>query len=132
MGCWCQNSKHSCPISGLLNSSCAPVWCCSTHTCLIDNVLMDAMGIVTGCLRPTPTDHLPIFRGIQPAELRRLEAKLSLAYCEILDSDHILYGCLSGFSDAFQRDYDLDARSCRTLLNTPCQTWPQRFAVEEL
>ena len=36
---------------------CAPVWCRSAYTRLIDNVLNDALRIVTGCLRPTPTDH---------------------------------------------------------------------------
>ena len=34
---------------------CAPVWCRSAHTRLIDSVLNDALRIVTGCLRPTPT-----------------------------------------------------------------------------
>jgi len=34
--------------------------------------------IVTGCLRPTPADNLPILAGIQPAELRRRGATLSL------------------------------------------------------
>ena len=43
---------------------CAPVWCCSAHTCLIDSVLNDALSIVTGCLRPTPTDHLSVLSGI--------------------------------------------------------------------
>ena len=81
---------------------CAPVWCRSTHTRLIDSVLDDALRIVTGCLRPTPTDHLPALSGIQPAELRRLGATLSLAYRKSLDSDHILYGLLSGSSDTRQ------------------------------
>ena len=76
---------------------CAPVWCHSSHTRLIDNVLNDALRIVTGCLRPTPTNHLPILSGIQPAELRRLGATLSLAYRGSLDPDHILYNLLSRF-----------------------------------
>ena len=59
---------------------CAPVWYCSAHTGLIDNVLNDALRIVTGCLRPTPTDHLPVLSSIQPAELRRMGATLSLAH----------------------------------------------------
>ena len=59
---------------------CAPVWCRSAHTRLIDSVLNDALRIVTGCLRPTPTDHLPILSSIQPAELRRMGATLSLAH----------------------------------------------------
>ena len=58
-------------------------------TRLIDSVLNDALRIVTGCLRPTPTDHLPVLSGIQPAELRRLGATLSLAYRGSLDPDHI-------------------------------------------
>ena len=78
---------------------CAPVWCRSAHTCLIHSVLNDALRIVTGCLRPTPTDHLPALSGIQPAELRRLGATLSLAHRGSLDPDRIFYSLLSGSSD---------------------------------
>ena len=83
---------------------CTPVWCRSAHTCLIDSVLNDALHIVTRCLclRPTPTDHLPILSGIQPAELRRMGATLSLAHRGSLDPDHILYGLLIGSSDTRQ------------------------------
>ena len=80
----------------------APVWCCSAHTCLINNVLNDTLRIVTGCLCPTPTDHLPVLSGIQPAELCRMGATLSLAHCGSLDPDHILYCFLSGSSDTCQ------------------------------
>ena len=66
---------------------CAPVWCRSTHTCLIDSILNDALRIVTGCLRPTPTEDLPALAGIQPAELRRLGATLFLANRAIHDPD---------------------------------------------
>ena len=81
---------------------CAPVWCRSAHTRLIDSVLNDALHIVTGCLHPTPTDHLPVLSGIQPAELCRLGATLSLAHLGSLDPDHILHGLLSGSSDTGQ------------------------------
>ena len=81
---------------------CAPVWCRSAHTCLIDSVVNDTLRIVTECLRPTPTDHLPVLSGIQPAELRRMRATLSLAYRGSLDPDHILHGFLSRFSDTRQ------------------------------
>ena len=81
---------------------CAPVWCRNAHTRLIDSVLNDALRIVTGCLRPTPTDHLPVLSGIQPAELRRLGATLSLAHRGSLVPDHILHGLLSGSSDTGQ------------------------------
>ena len=62
---------------------CASVWCCSAHTRLIDSVLNDALRIVTGCLRPTPTDRLPVLSGIQPAELFRMGATLSLAHVDL-------------------------------------------------
>ena len=78
---------------------CVPVWCLSAYIRLIDSVLNDALRMVTGCLRPTPTDHLPVLSGIQPAELRRMGATLSLAYRGSLDPNDILYGLLSGPSD---------------------------------
>ena len=81
---------------------CTTVWCRSAHTRLIDSVLNDALRRVTGCLRLTPMDHLPVLSGIQPAELRRMGATLSLAYRGSLDPDHILYGLLSTSSDTFQ------------------------------
>ena len=92
-------------ILSLVNSTaeyCAPVWCRSAHTRLIDSVLNDALRLITGCLRPTPTDHLPLLSGIQPAELRRMGSILSLALRGSLDPDHISYGLLSGSSDTRQ------------------------------
>ena len=78
-----------------ISEYCAPVWCRSAHTRLIDSVLNNALRIVTECLRPTPTDHLPVLSGIQPAELRRMGVTLSLAHRGSLDPDHIWYGLLS-------------------------------------
>ena len=43
---------------------CAPAWCRSAHTRIIGSLLNDAMRIVTGCLRHTPKDYLPILAGI--------------------------------------------------------------------
>ena len=81
---------------------CAPVWFRSVHTRLIDSVLSDALRIVTGCLRPTTTNHLPVLSGIQPAEFRRLGATFCLGYRLSLDPNHILYGLLSGSSNTRQ------------------------------
>ena len=58
---------------------CAPVWSRSAHTRLIDKLINDALRLVTGCLRPTPTDDLFVLSGITPSELRRKRATLSLA-----------------------------------------------------
>ena len=46
--------------------------------------------IVSGCLRPTPTDYLPILANIQPAELRQQRATFSLAYRSVMKSNHLL------------------------------------------
>ena len=70
---------------------CAPAWCRSAHTRLIDSVLHDALRIDTGCLRPTPMDNLSVLSGIQPAELRRQGATLPLANRTSLDLGHILH-----------------------------------------
>ena len=93
---WCR-SAHTrllrTPALSLVYSTaeyCAPVWCRSAHTRLIDSVLNDALRIVTGCLRPTPTDYLLILAGIQPAELRRRGATLSLANRATFNPDHSL------------------------------------------
>ena len=74
---------------------CVPAWCRSAHTRLIDSDLNDTLRIATGCLRPTPTDNLPVLSGIQPTELRRLGATLSLANRSSLDPGHILHGQLT-------------------------------------
>ena len=98
----------------------APVWCCSAHTRLIDGVLNDALRIVTGCLYPTSTDHLPVLSGIQPAEIRQLGATLSLAHRGSLEPDHIFYGLLSGSSDIRQvrlRSRRLFVPAARNLLD---------------
>jgi len=58
---------------------CAPVCCRSGHTRLADPVINDALRIVTRCLCPTPADNLPVRARIQPSEIRRKGAALSLA-----------------------------------------------------
>ena len=82
---------------------CEPVWCRNTYIRLIDNILNDALRIVTGCLRPTPTEDLPVLAGMKPAELRRLGTTLSLANRAIHDPDHVLHGQLVGQQDAQMR-----------------------------
>ena len=69
---------------------CAPVWSCSAHTHLLDRPINDALRMVTGCLKPTPTEYLPVLSGIPPAELRRKAATLSLE-SQSLEPGHTLY-----------------------------------------
>ena len=97
-----QVSRH-CAFLFLVYSTaeyCAPVWSRSAHIHLIDSILNDALRIVTGCLRPTPTEDLLLLVGIQPPELRRLGATLSLPNRAIHDPDHVLHEQLVGQEDA--------------------------------
>jgi len=71
----------------------SPVWCRSSHTRLIDPAINDALRIVTRCLRPKPADNLPILAGIQPVELRRNGATLSLAR-RAMEPGHLLHSAL--------------------------------------
>ena len=72
----------------------ASVWCCSAHTHLIDPAINDVLRTVTGCLCPTPADNLPILTGIQPVELRRNGATLSLAR-SAMEPGHLLHSALT-------------------------------------
>ena len=78
------------------------VWCRSAHTRFIDNVLNGALRIVTGSLRTTSTDHLPMLSGIQSAKLCRVKATFFLDYRGSLDPDHTKHGLLSESSDTRQ------------------------------
>ena len=75
------------------------IWSRSTHTCLINPTISDALRIVTGCLRPIPADNLPIFAGIQHAELHSSRATLSLACCAV-ELGHLLHSALTQPSSA--------------------------------
>ena len=101
---WSAGAKALCTAAiSLVYSTaehCVPVSYRSAHDHLIDSVLTDALCIVIGCLRPTPTDHLRVLSGMQPAELCRLGATLFLVHRRSLDPDHIFCGLLNGSSDA--------------------------------
>jgi len=65
--CWLRlgylSNKSAYSHPNLVHSTaeyCAPAWCRSAHTRLIDPGINDVLRIVTGCLRPTQADNLPI------------------------------------------------------------------------
>jgi len=73
---------------------CALAGCRCVHNRLIDSGNNDALRIVTGCLRPTPVDNLPILASIQTAELRRKRETLSLAR-RAMEPGHLLHSALT-------------------------------------
>lgn len=48
-----------------------PVWQKSTHAKQVDVALNETARLITGCLKPTPTDKLYYLAGIAPPEIRR-------------------------------------------------------------
>ena len=70
---------------------CAPVWCRSTHTKKLDSTLNNALRTVSGCLRTTPANQLPILTGIAPPTLRREASVLTLSRKTTNDDDHLLH-----------------------------------------
>ena len=96
LGCWANNAANN-PSPGTFNSQVlyyTPVWCCSACTCLIDPAINNALRTVSGCLRPTPADNLPILAGIQPVELCRKGATLSLAR-RAVEPGYLLHSALT-------------------------------------
>ena len=57
---------------------------------------------MTGCLRPTSVDKLPILAGMQPAEIRSNGATLSLAR-RAMEPGHLLHSALARSSSANAR-----------------------------
>ena len=100
---WSNNSANSHPSPGPFN--CRVLRACLVPQCsyrLIDTAINDALRIVTGCLHPTPADNLKILAGIQPAELRRIGAILSLPR-RVTGPGHLLHSALIRPSSADAR-----------------------------
>ena len=51
----------------------------------MDTSLNDTLRIITGCLRPTPSEFLPVLAGIAPATLRREDHSQRLVNKALLD-----------------------------------------------
>ena len=56
----------------------------------MDSVLNDALHIVNRCLCSIPTNPLPVFSSIKPAEFCQLKAELFMTNSRTLDPDHPL------------------------------------------
>ena len=57
---------------------CSPVWSGSVHCIKLDVSLNECMGLISGCIKSTPTEILPIFSGIETSDLRRDKQLLNL------------------------------------------------------
>ena len=93
--CWSNNVANS-------HLSPGPFDCRVLCYCLVPQcsyppywpTINETLRIVTGCLRPTPANNLPILAGIQPAELRRRGATLSLGRLA-MEPGHLLHSAIT-------------------------------------
>lgn len=69
-----------------------PVWERATHAKKLDPVLNVSCRLITGCLKPTPTDRLYILAGIAPPEIRRSAASKKERQQQAIDERHPLFG----------------------------------------
>ena len=74
----------------------APAWCRSSHVKKLDTTLNDTLRIITGCLKPTPTEFLPVLSAIAPAALRREHHTHRLVTKASQDPNHLLHNLVSG------------------------------------
>ena len=81
----------------------APAWCRSVHTRKLDTTLNETLRIITGCLRPTPSEFLPVLAGIAPAALRREHLTHSLVNKASLDPIHPLHNLAQNSNPDRQR-----------------------------
>ena len=70
---------------------CAPTWSHSTHTKKIDVALNSTMRIVSGCLRSTPVDYIPVVSGIVPPDIRRSSHTLKVCAKAKANHNHLLH-----------------------------------------
>ena len=71
-----------------------PVWEHSTHANKLNATLNETCRMITGCLKPTNTNSLPILAGIAPSDIRRAVASRTERTRQTMDERHPLNGHL--------------------------------------
>ena len=71
-----------------------PVWERSTHAKKLDATLNETCRMITGCLKPTNTNSLPVLVGIAPSHIRRAVASRTERTRQATDERHPLDGHL--------------------------------------
>ena len=69
-----------------------PVWERSTHANKLDATLNDTCRMITGCLKPTHTNSLPVLAGIAPSDTRRAVLSRTERTRQATDERHPLNG----------------------------------------
>jgi len=91
---------------------CSPVWAHSVHVKKIDVALRESMRLISGCIRSTPTDILPVLSGIVPPDIRREKLALRL-HQRAAATDHLLHNALVARNNTQRRLRSRDPLSNR-------------------
>lgn len=70
----------------------SPVWSRSAHAKHVDVALNETCRIITGCMKPTPTENLYKAAGFAAPSTRRKEAEYTEKFRQFFDDRHPLYG----------------------------------------
>jgi len=79
VGRLCEHGQDQQPSSCIAYPTaecCSPAWSRSRNTKEVDVAINSALRTTTGCLKPKPTQYLPILAGIAPASVRGNAAAL--------------------------------------------------------
>ena len=57
----------------------SPAWCQSRHTKKLDAALNEALRTISGAMKPTPVQMLPVLAGIPPPDIRRNNIAMKLS-----------------------------------------------------
>ena len=71
-----------------------PVWERSIHAKKLDATLNETCRMITGCLKPTNTNSMPVLAGIDPSDMRRAVASRTERTRQTTDQRHPLNGHL--------------------------------------
>ena len=70
---------------------CAPTWERSSHCRKLDTCLNTAFRTISGCLRATPVDNLPVLAGMAPPRLRRKAVTIDTIAKAANSPSHLVY-----------------------------------------
>ena len=70
---------------------CCPVWADSRHTRKLDSALNEGMRLISGAIRSTPVEQLPVLSGIIPPDIRRQTQKYKLFATARNSETHMLH-----------------------------------------
>ena len=74
---------------------CSPAWEGSTHTKRVDTALNQAMRVISGTVKSTPTVNLPVLSGIAPPEIRRRTNTAKMMWRAQKDPTSLLHGIVA-------------------------------------